>query len=333
MEARKLSDKIKAENGDGNAKKVDNHENILQALDAMGYDEAAQYVYGMNYGEWKKRHAKKASDVQMEKFNNSKSVWASHDKQVLAKRVDTPPKVAMGIPNKNGEDAPGTATGQKSSLLSNVCCQDVDSDKPPQSTDTPTPSQEKPKKKTRTLPPYKPPAPPSGISFSLGVLTISDRASSGQYETGDLSGPAVKDAVEEAIVSYNNSSTSNPIITSSIQMAIVPDEVVEIESKLKDWSDRENLNLILTTGGTGFSPRDVTPEATSNVIERSCEGLVTFCTMECAKIQPLASLSRGTAGTRGKSLIINLPGNPKGVGEIIPVLLPLALTAIADIQA
>jgi gephyrin len=158
-------------------------------------------------------------------------------------------------------------------------------------------------------------------------LTVSDRASSGGYETGDLSGPAVQEAVAAAVASYGDSVTQK-----STETAIVPDNTEAIQSKLKEWADNAQLDLILTTGGTGFSPRDVTPEATNNVVDRICGGLVSFCTMECAKFQPLASLSRGTAGTRGKTLIVNLPGNPKGVQEIIPVLLPLALHAISDMS-
>ena len=84
-----------------------------------------------------------------------------------------------------------------------------------------------------------------------------------------------------------------------------------IQSKLKEWADSSQLDLVLTTGGTSFSPWDVTPEATYQVVEKTCGRLVAFCTMECSKLQPLASLSHSTAGTRGKTLIANLPGNPK----------------------
>ena len=315
-EARKLSDSLRneEEKQDGTKEEL---AQILQSLDALGYDEAAQYVYGMNYGDWKKRHAKKASDEQMQKFNDSKPMWATHDKQLLAKRADEPAAKIAVSSNTTTSAAPA------SSLLSNVCCQDVDS--PPQ----PTPASTTTKKsKTRELPPYQSPAPPK-VSFSLGILTVSDRASSGEYETGDLSGPAVKEAVAKEVAGYGDTVVSQ----TKIETAIVPDDMEAIQSQLKDWADNSKLDLILTTGGTGFSPRDVTPEATSAVVERTCGGLVSFCTMECAKLQPLASLSRGTAGTRGKTLILNLPGNPKGVQGIIPVLLPLALHAVADMAS
>lgn len=300
-----MSDSLREQASGGDKEELDR---VLQSLDAMGYDEAAQYVYGMNYGDWKKRHAKKASDDQMQRFNASKQMWATHDKKILAKRADAPAAKIHSV----AEPQPPSASA---SLLSNVCCQEVEACLPPK------PAK---KSKTREMPPFKSPLPP-GVSFSLGILTVSDRAASGEYETGDLSGPAVAEAVKASVASYGDLVTQNLTET-----AIVPDDIEAIQSKIKDWADNSQLNLILTTGGTGFSPRDVTPEATNGVVEKSCEGLVSFCTMECAKLQPLSSLSRGTAGTRGKTLIANLPGNPIGVREIVPVLLPLALHAISD---
>ena len=306
-----MSDNLKNEHC-GKEKEESELDKILQSLDAMGYDEAAQYVYGMNYGDWKKRHSKKASDEQMQLFNDSKPLWATHDKKLLAKRVGVPAEKMESVEKKAT-----TTQAASSSLMSNVCCQDVEEIAPvvPKKTS-----------KNRELPPYEPPNPPR-VSFSLGILTVSDRASSGGYETGDLSGPAVKDAVARAVASYGES-----VKQTSIETAIVPDDLDSIQCKLKEWADTSKLSLILTTGGTGFSPRDVTPEATQNVIDKECGGLVSFCTMECAKLQPLASLSRGTAGIRGKTLVVNLPGNPKGVQEIIPVLLPLTLHAISDMS-
>ena len=292
----------------------------MQSLDAMGYDEAAQYVYGMKYEEWKDRHSQKASDETIQKFNDSKPIWATYDKELLVKRVEQPASVrsvSMSLSTSKPGDVSSGVTA--SSLMSNVCCKDVD--------EQPASVAEVDAKKslTREIPPYCSPLPPS-VSFSLAILTVSDRASSGQYETGDLSGPAVKEAVEQAVSSYGGLVTLK-----STDIAIVSDDVEAIQQKLKEWADDSRVNLILTTGGTGFSPRDVTPEATNLVVDRICDGLVAFCTMECARKQPLASLSRGSAGVRGKTLIVNLPGNPRGAQEIIPVLLPLALHAVADL--
>lgn len=295
---------------------------IMQSLDAMGYDEAAQYVYGMKYDEWKDRHSQKASDETIQKFNDSKPLWATWDKEILAKRAEQPAGARMASMSLSaGKPADVSGGLTTSSLLSNVCCKDID-EQPPTIDEIPVVAE---KRNTREVPPYRSPLPPS-VSFSLAILTVSDRAASGQYETGDLSGPAVKEAVEEAVSSYGGLVTLQ-----STDAAIVSDDAEAIQQKLKEWADVSHINLILTTGGTGFSPRDVTPEATNLVVDKVCDGLVAFCTMECARKQPLASLSRGSAGVRGKTLIVNLPGNPQGAQEIIPVLLPLALHALADL--
>ena len=165
------------------------------------------------------------------------------------------------------------------------------------------------------------------------MLTISDRAFSGEYSTGDLSGPAVQEAVG-SILGCSNSYSSNKTNLESIQSAIVPDEIDAIQSILTEWSSSANaVDIIITTGGTGFSPRDVTPEATSAILDRSCDGLMSFCSLALSQtVQPLAALSRGTAGVKGNTLIANLPGNPMAVKEILPILLPLALQAVADMK-
>lgn len=322
VEARQLSNRIKEGKSADIARgtsKMEDGDQIMQSLDALGYDEAAQYVYGMANGDWKKRHAKKASDEQMERYNQSQPMWASHDKEVLAKRTEDPGKKMGNV---------SVITTQPA--LSNVCCQDVED----ATTTVIAPIVENKVKveaanasASRQLPPYTPPSPPA-VSITLGVLTVSDRASAGEYTSGDLSGPAVQRAVEAALETYKSK-----VVLTAIEVGTVPDESDLIESKLREWADDKKLDLIFTTGGTGFSPRDVTPEATHAVVNKVCEGLVSFCTMQCSKLQPLASLSRGTAGVRGKTLIANLPGNPRGVDEIIPILLPLALHAVADIKA
>jgi molybdopterin adenylyltransferase len=287
---------------------------VLQALNAMGYEEAAQHVYGMTNGEWKKRHQKKATDEQMEKYNASKPLHASHDKSLLALRADKPeqPLLTKAIQSLTATE---TSSGGSKPLLSNVCCQDVDeivSQAPP-----PAPAA----KKTRMIGPFQPPPIPNLKSpTTVAILTVSDRAFKNEYETGDLSGPAVAEAIELATKSLE------------ISFSIVPDDTDAIQSKLREWTD-QGIDLILTTGGTGMSPRDVTPEATRAVLDLECAGLMSFVTTECSHQQPLASLSRGTAGIRGQTLIANLPGNPKGVGEVVPLLLPLLLHAVVDLQA
>ena len=339
MEARKLSDSIQKKAG-GEGENPEDVEEVVRALDAMGYDEAAQYVYGMMYPEWKKRHAQKASDEQMEKFNSSKPLWAKHDKQVLAKRSEEAPiratandpngNAACKIDRKDGASAStATSTTTKASLLSNVCCEDIDNIDNTKTTESEAePQISPPKAKNSPSSSFVPPALPS-VSFSLGVLTVSDRAFAGKYETGDLSGPAVTGVVQSIL-----ESSSTNTRTDRVETTIVPDEVDAIQTALTSWSSPSSsqpaLDLIITTGGTGFSPRDVTPEATAAVLERTCDGLMAFCSTALQTVQPLAALSRGTAGVRGRTLIVNLPGNPVAVQEILPILLPLALQAVAD---
>ncbi len=136
--------------------------------------------------------------------------------------------------------------------------------------------------------------------YKVGVLTASDKGSRGERE--DLSGAVIKNQVGQiggVVECY----------------AIVPDERLVIAGKLKEWCDNEKLDLILTTGGTGFGPRDTTPEATEDVIDRRVSGIPEVIRAESLKITPRAMLSRATAGIRGRTLIINLPGSPKAVEE------------------
>ncbi len=142
----------------------------------------------------------------------------------------------------------------------------------------------------------------------VGVLTVSDRSARGERE--DKSGPLLAELVKERLGAE------------VVRMDVVPDEREEIAAVLKDWADRLRLDLVLTTGGTGFAPRDVTPEATRDVIEKEAPGLAEAMRAESLKVSPHAMLSRGVAGIRGKTLIVNLPGSPKAVRENLEVILP-----------
>ena len=149
--------------------------------------------------------------------------------------------------------------------------------------------------------------------FTLGILTISDRGSRGERE--DESGRVVREllgALDANVVKYE----------------VVPDEGDIISAKLVDWVDKEGIDLILTTGGTGPSRRDVTPEATLAVLERVAPGFVEAMRAEGLKKTSTAMLSRAVAGIRGGSLIINLPGSPRAVGECLEVILPALPHAI-----
>lgn len=132
------------------------------------------------------------------------------------------------------------------------------------------------------------------------VLTISDSAARGERE--DLSGPA--------IVAELQSLKAEIVATE-----ILPDEREQIAGRLRHHADASEANLIVTTGGTGLAPRDVTPEATKDVIEREAPGLAELMRAESLKITPLAALSRAICGTRNRTLIINLPGSVRGARE------------------
>lgn len=138
------------------------------------------------------------------------------------------------------------------------------------------------------------------MSYTAAVITVSDLGSRGLRQ--DTSGPAVKAMLEEVGFSVTHT-------------AIVPDEQEQISAVLRECADDRRIDLIITTGGTGLSPRDVTPEATLAVLEREIRAIPVAMWMEGLKITPRAMLSRAVAGTRGSSLIINLPGSEKAARE------------------
>jgi len=142
--------------------------------------------------------------------------------------------------------------------------------------------------------------------MKVGILTVSDKGSRG--ERADRSGPAIREIIEAAGGQV-------------VRTAIVPDEEEDIRKALVAWSD-EGLDLVLTTGGTGFSPRDRTPEATKAVIERETPGLPEAMRRAGAERTPTAILSRAAAGIRGSTLIINLPGSERAVRESLAAILP-----------
>ncbi|UCC65656.1 MAG: molybdopterin adenylyltransferase [Anaerolineae bacterium] len=142
----------------------------------------------------------------------------------------------------------------------------------------------------------------------VGVLTVSDRGYRGEYE--DQSGPLIREIVTERL-------------GATVELeAIVPDSLLIIQGTLAVWCDEVGLDLILTTGGTGFAPRDVTPEATRAVIQREAPGLAEAMRAASLRITPHAMLSRAVAGIRERTLIVNLPGSPRAVRENLEVILP-----------
>jgi len=147
----------------------------------------------------------------------------------------------------------------------------------------------------------------------FGVLTVSDRSARGERE--DQSGPALREAVEEK---------GGKVVVH----AIVADERQEIEQILRQWCDGENVDVVVTTGGTGCAPRDVTPEATLAVIERNVPGIAEAIRAESLKVTPHAMLSRGVAGIRKRTLIVNLPGSPRGAIESLATILKVIPHAV-----
>ncbi|XP_042520449.1 molybdopterin biosynthesis protein CNX1 [Macadamia integrifolia] len=158
--------------------------------------------------------------------------------------------------------------------------------------------------------------------FRVAVLTVSDTVASGAGP--DRSGPRA--------VSFVNSSSERLGGAQVAATAVVPDEVSKIRDALKQWSDIDKVDLILTLGGTGFTPRDVTPEATKSVIEKETPGLLYVMMQESLKVTPFAMLSRSAAGIRGSTLIINMPGNPNAVVECMEALMPALKHALKQVR-
>ncbi len=153
--------------------------------------------------------------------------------------------------------------------------------------------------------------------FSVGILTLSDKGARGERE--DTSGREIAEiiaALPARVEAYD----------------VIPDEQEQITQKLIDYVDQKNLDLILTTGGTGLSPRDVTPEATRKVLDKEIPGIAEAMRAEGMKLTPMAMLSRAVAGIRCRSLIVNLPGSPRAVRENLTVILPVLKHALEKIQ-
>lgn len=158
--------------------------------------------------------------------------------------------------------------------------------------------------------------------YKVAILTVSDTVASGAGP--DRSGPRAV-----SVVSSSSEKLGGATVAAT---AVVPDEIEKIREILQRWSDVDKMDLILTLGGTGFTPRDVTPEATKGVIEKETPGLLYVMMQESLKVTQFAMLSRAAAGIRGSTLIINMPGNPNAVGECMEALLPALKHALKQIK-
>jgi len=153
--------------------------------------------------------------------------------------------------------------------------------------------------------------------FTVGILTISDKGSRGERQ--DKSGEAIREIISSMDVRIEN-------------YDIVSDEEELIVKTLVKWADEDNLDVVITTGGTGLTPRDITPEATLVVVDKIVPGFAEAMRAESLKKTPMAMLSRAVAGTRGKCLIINLPGSPRAVRECLEVILPALPHAVETLK-
>eukprot|EP00471_Norrisiella_sphaerica_P012504 CAMPEP_0184505074 /NCGR_PEP_ID=MMETSP0113_2-20130426/52797_1 /TAXON_ID=91329 /ORGANISM="Norrisiella sphaerica, Strain BC52" /LENGTH=293 /DNA_ID=CAMNT_0026894745 /DNA_START=365 /DNA_END=1246 /DNA_ORIENTATION=+ len=283
----------------------------------------------------------KASQEQMELYKKSASHHATHPPEVelaakAAKKKGSAEKASNPARAPSQAAKEGNASEEKKEkaegegALSDVCCRPVEEVAAAARASAASLDDSLLAKKTNLPPDFQ---------ISVAVLTVSDRAHDGVYS--DESGPAIENAIKQ----YAAASNLKLLLTAR---KVVRDDVKEISRSIKAWTDNEggvsskesnathhgheSPGLILTTGGTGFSNRDVTPEATKLVCERLATTLAASITLQSSRNEPFALLSRAAAGIRKKSVIFNLPGRPKAVKENLRIALPQLLKAVYELR-
>jgi molybdopterin adenylyltransferase len=151
------------------------------------------------------------------------------------------------------------------------------------------------------------------MALRVGILTVSDKGARG--ERADTSGQAIREMLA-------------PLEATVERYEVVPDEREVVASRLREWADKADLALIVTNGGTGLAPRDVTPEATLSVVERLVPGIAEAMRQEGLKHTPMSMISRAVVGVRGRTLIVNLPGSERGVRQNLAYVLPVLSHAV-----
>ena len=305
---------------------------------AMTYDEALERVYGEPYAEWKKKHQKKATPEQMALFESGAHLHAKHpkmdDDQAPAGRSDPPTPTPTPDPAPVSSETPSKKVPYHPSRNapparpSDVCCQDEEEiiiGPPPPGAPEPAATEKyaPPPPFAKTYPFGRAPPDEGPLAIRLGVLTVSDRAHLGVYE--DASGPAVGQAVER----FAERSNGAAALFSTLSY-VVPDDPAMVASRIEELCNA-GCNLVLTTGGTGLSPRDQTPEATMAVLDKLAPGISQAIVLASLAREPHAMLSRGVAGVRDRSLIVNLPGRPRAAEECFEVVAPVLVHALRQV--
>ena len=325
---------------------------------AMSYDDALEVVYGEPYGtretapetrerptfapsptaapspigsppiatptstspgDWKKKHQTKATPEQMALFEANAHLHAKHPK------LDDPPPPSSA-PAPKPAPAPAAATATAAGGLSDVCCTPEEEISPascaPRSSAPPA-DPNLPADATETLTTPPPPGAATGLALRVGILTVSDRAHARVYE--DESGPAVR----LAMLAHAEASENAFHVFSTLRY-IVPDDKVMIMARIKEMT-AAGCNVVLTTGGTGCAPRDVTPEATAAVLHRMVPGIPAAMLRASLERQPHAALSRAVAGVRDRTLVINLPGRPQAARDNLAAIIGIVPHAVRQI--